>query len=98
MDKKKLIYSILKELDNGNKPTAKDFGVTVNEFGAVLELMMAERYITGAIIQKGGKGGNVVFATIAHATILKPGLDYLDENSTWAKTYKGIKEFLSLIK
>jgi hypothetical protein len=41
---------------------------------------------------EGGRGNPIIVVFLNGATITKPGLDYLEENSSLAKTYKGLKE------
>jgi hypothetical protein len=92
MDKKKLLYSILKEIKQGNEPNAKDYGLTIEEFGSVVEMAKDEGYIKNAGISRGGRGNPILVVFLKGSTITKPGLDYLEENNSLAKTYKGLKE------
>ncbi|BDH62125.1 hypothetical protein MTP04_22550 [Lysinibacillus sp. PLM2] len=98
MDKRKLIYSILKEIEQGNEPRAVDYGIELEEFGTVVEMIQRQGLITGAMVQRAGIGSKVVYAFLDRAKIEIPGLDYLEENSSWSKLYKGLKEVRDWIK
>ena len=48
MNKKKLRYAILKEIDSGNKKlTEEDFGVSEDEFDEAINFLKREGYIGG---------------------------------------------------
>lgn len=98
LDKRKLIYSILKEIDQGNEPKANDYGIELEEFGSVVEMIQRQGLISGATVQRAGIGNKVVYAFLDRAKIELPGLDYLEENSAWSKIYKGLTEVRDWIK
>lgn len=98
MDKEKLIYSILKELDQGNEPKFSDYGIDKDLFGSTVEIMQNDNLISGANVIRGGIGNKVVMTILSSARVEIKGLSYLEENSTWAKAYKGIKEVVDFIK
>ncbi|WP_153733159.1 hypothetical protein [Sporosarcina obsidiansis] len=54
MNKIKLFYSILKEFDKGNDPSFKDYDVTLEQFGDVVEMIALGNLIENATIQRGG--------------------------------------------
>lgn len=93
-----MIYSILKEIEQGNEPKSKDYEIQLEEFGIVLEMMQNDGLIRGALVKRAGIGNNIVYAFTHNARIEMKGLDYLEENSGWAKAYKGIKELVDFIK
>lgn len=98
MDKRKLIYSILKEIEQGNAPKFSDYGITKDEFGDTLEMMQSGNLITGATITRAGIGNKVVFCITNYSKLTMDGLKYLEENSAWTKTYRGIKEIRDWLK
>jgi DNA-binding Lrp family transcriptional regulator len=55
MNKKKLLYSILAEIKQSNEPKAKDYGLSIEEFGSVVEMAKDEGYIKNAGVSRGGK-------------------------------------------
>lgn len=98
MDKRKLIYSILKEIEQGNEPKSQDYEISLEDFGTIVEMMQSNGLIKGAFVQRAGRGNVIAYVFTNKATIEMKGLDYLEENSTWAKTYRGIKEVVEFIK
>lgn len=92
-DQKKILYSILKEVkEKDNEPTWNDYGITKDEFGHVVEMAINEKLISNAHVSRGGIGNKVQIIWLNNAQITLKGLNYLEENSILAKTYKGLKE------
>jgi hypothetical protein len=92
MNKKKIIYSILKEIEKKEvEPKAADYGLTPVEFMDIALLIRNE-----------GLADNVAIAStvvwLNKATLTMKGLDYLEQNSVLAKTYKGLKEMRDWLK
>jgi len=88
MDKKKLRYAILKEIYNGNKMfTEKELKVTEEEFDEAVHYLHKEKYISGFIY-----ADDRPWEFSANAYLTEKGENYLAENSSMAKTYKGLKE------
>lgn len=86
IDRKKLRYSILKELNEGNKKiNHTTYGLTVFEFNLFIKDIQDEGLIKGALITKDG-------AALSFARITISGEDYLSANSKWAKGYNAVKE------
>lgn len=94
MNKKKLRYVILKEIDSGNKElTEKDFGVDTESFDEAVRYLDREGYLKGFFY---ADDRHWLFDDSAHAT--GKGEDYLTENSKWAKAYNGLKEARDWLK
>lgn len=88
MNRKKLRYAILKEIDSGNKViTEKDFSVTEEEFDEAVRYLDRESYLEGFIY-----ADNRPRLFDGTAFVTEKGEIYLEENSALAKTYKGLKE------
>lgn len=98
MNKKKVIYSILKELEKGNKPVRDDYGLDLEEYGLIIEMMAREGLIENEIVTRGGIGNKVIFPSLRHARITLKGIDYLEENSVLAKAYTAAKEIREWVK
>lgn len=96
LDKRKLIYSILKELEKGNEPKFSDYGVDKDLFGDTIEMMQNGDLISGAKVIREGK--KVKFTIISYTKVELEGLNYLEENSALSKTYRGLKEVVSWLK
>ncbi len=93
MSKRKIIYSILKELEAENsEPRAIDYGISIAEFGDIVEMMENDGLIKGSAMSRGGRGNEARIVYLDTAKVTIKGLGYLEENSKWAKTYKGLKE------
>lgn len=92
-NKRKIIYSILKEIEGkGSEPRAEDYGITVNGFGAIIDMIEEEGLIKGSKVIRGGMENEVQVLFLSGSKITMKGLEYLEENNVWAKTYKGLKE------
>lgn len=90
---RKVIFSLLKEIkENESEPKAKDYGLQISEFGDIVDMMLDEKLITGAGVSRGGRGNVALVVFLSGTRITLKGLEYLEENSAWAKTYKGLKE------
>lgn len=92
-EKLKVMLSLMKEPDNGNVPSASDYGLEQSEFGSIVEFCQNEGYITGASFAKGGRGNKVIISFLENVELTAKGMDYLKENSKLLKVYKGLKEF-----
>lgn len=91
MNRRKIIFSILKEIEKGEQePKHADYDITYEQFGDIVEMMQNDKLIEGASFAKGV--GKISIVWLNTAKITMKGLDYLDENNIWSKTYKGLKE------
>lgn len=90
---RKVIFSLLKEIkENKSEPKAEDYGLETPEFGDIVDMMLDEKLITGASVSRGGQGNKALVVFLKGSKISLKGLEYLENNSAWAKTYKGLKE------
>lgn len=91
-DIKKIIYSILKELAEGDSiPTEKDYKITKEQFIQIIKLMKDEGYLNFKRVSFYITGTINIEKSLD--TITMKGWEFLEENNAWAKIYKGIKEF-----
>ena len=96
MNKKRIIYSILKEIEKGeNEPRFTDYDINLDEFGDLVKLIQNDELIKGASVIQGGMGNHVQMVLLDSAKITMKGLNYLEENSLLSKTYIGLKEIKS---
>lgn len=94
VNKKKLRYAILKEIDSGNtKLIEKDFGVSEDEFDEAIRFLDREGYLKGFFY-----ADNRPWLFEGTAYLTEKGEKYLSENSVLAKTYKGLKEIRDWLK
>ncbi|MGD6815486.1 YjcQ family protein [Metabacillus sp. 113a] len=90
MDRRKLLYSILKELQDGNEPKQTDYELDNEQWGEMLELIRDEGYAKSVTVQRGGIGNPVVYAWLNKAKITFKGIEYLEANNAMARLYSGL--------
>lgn len=96
MKTKKLLYAFLKEIEKSKGErfsfTSKDFAVSDEEYYDIIRLADREGFIN-----------NVVYADdipydYSLIELTMKGIEFLEQNSPWAKLYKGLKEIRDWIK
>lgn len=88
---KKIIYSILKEILEGDSiPKATDYDITEEQFNEIISLMEDENILNKNNIKRYYHGEIVIKKAINTVTL--NGIEFLENNSNWSKVYKGIKE------
>lgn len=91
--KLKIMYSILKEFSEGNTVNATDYGIETIEFYKIMNALQDEGLIKGfkpLIVNQ------IPLACILdNVEVTMKGLQYLSENSKFAKGYKTFKEIKS---
>nr|WP_307990920.1 YjcQ family protein [uncultured Niameybacter sp.] len=87
----KVVVSVLKEVSEGNIPTSKDYGIEDRMFYDIIDAMQDEGLIKGARFSRGGVGNPILIAMLDSVKITIKGMEYLNQNSTLVKTYKGLK-------
>lgn len=85
----KVVISVLKEVSEGNMPTAENYGISDKEFWDILDAMQDDDLIKGA---RFSRGKEILIAYTDGVKITIKGMEYLNRNSTLVKTYKGLKE------
>ncbi len=97
-DLKKIIYSMLKEILEGDSiPKASDYSISEDEFYDIVLLMKNEGYLNPNNVEFFITGGISIEKSIN--TVTMKGVEFLEDNNYWSKMYKGIKEikeFLTL--
>ncbi|SIT91619.1 YjcQ family protein [Edaphobacillus lindanitolerans] len=94
MDTKKLRYAILREVDSGNSAlTEKDFDVAEDDFDEAIRHLDREGYLVGIFY---ADDRPQLFEGTARVT--ERGEEYLEENKSWKKLYKGLKEIRDWLK
>lgn len=93
MNKNKLRYAILKEIDKGNKTFGyEDLGVDQNEFENQIRFLDREGFIKGVCY-----ADDIVYSLYS-VVLTVQGENYLEQNAPWGKLYRGIKEIRDFIK
>lgn len=90
-NKLKIMLSFMRELNDGNIPTANDYQITQDEFGDIIEMCQDAGYIKNATVLRGGQGNKVHGIWLDAVKLTVRGLEYLNENSAAMKAYKGLK-------
>lgn len=96
MDKGKLIYAILKEVDRGIKVKPKDLGVELKDFNSAYTTIEERGYICGVRYAHDARN-QVIAVFYDDGRLTEKGETYLKENSKWEKGYNIAKEIFSWI-
>lgn len=86
----KIVISILREITDGNVPVEADYELSKEQYWDIVDAMQDEGLIKGVRFSR--KGNSIFMAFIEDAKVTIKGMEYLNENSTLVKTYKGLKE------
>jgi len=93
---KKIIYSILKEILEGESvPSAIDYEIEQDQFAEIIMLMTNENLLNPKRVSFFIDGS--IFLQKSIDTLTMKGIDFLEENNNWSKFYKGIKEFRTFL-
>ena len=93
---KKIIYSILKEILEGDSvPTSSDFEITDDQFREIILLMINENLLNNKRVSFYIDGSLSIEKSID--TLTMKGIEFLEENRKWTKVYKGVKEFRNFL-
>lgn len=92
INRKKLMYAILREINKNSeiKYTAENFKVDQEVFDEVLLILNEENFTKGIMIQR--YDSRTIPFIVEKPRITLRGIEFLEENSLFSKTYKGIKE------
>ena len=91
-DKLKIMLSFMREVNDGNMPEAKDYELTDVELWDIIDACQDAGLIKGARFAHGGVGNPILMCFTDGIKLTVKGMQYLHENSTSMKTYKGLKE------
>lgn len=92
VNKLKVMLSYIREKNDGNDPSAADYGITSEELWDIIDACQDEGLIKGARFTRGGPGNPILICFTDGIKLTVKGLEYLDEHSTAMKAYKGLKE------
>ena len=96
MNRKKLIYSILKKIENGQEPKKEDYDLNLEQWGEIALLIKNEGLAKGiGVLYTDDAVYNV---SLSSARITMAGLEFLEQNSGFAKAYSAVKEVRDWIK
>ena len=92
VNKLKIMLSFMREVNDGNIPKATDYGINDLEYWDIIDAMQDDGLIKGVNFSRGGQGNKILIAFLENVKVTIKGMEYLNENSALAKTYKGLKE------
>lgn len=99
MDREKLLYALLKELNDNNNISAELFGIDKEQFYQILDLAYTSKFINKLPKPvRGGMKSEIQYFAEDDINITLKGIDYLKDNSALGKTYRGLKEIREWIK
>ena len=91
MRKKKIIYSILREIEKGETiPKFSDLDLSLIELRDLIDQIQDDDLIKGASLPKSGQRNPARMVLLDRAEITSKGLNYLKLNSSFAETYPGL--------
>lgn len=91
-NKLKVMLSFMREINDGNMPTAADYEITNRELWEIIDACQDEGLIKGAVFSRGGNGNRILICYTEGITLTVKGLEYLDEHSAAMRAYRGLKE------
>ena len=92
INKLKVMLSFMRELNDGNTPSAADYGITNGELWEIIDACQDEGLIKGAVFTRGGQGNHILIAFLDGVTLTVKGLEYLDNHSAAMRAYNVLKE------
>ncbi len=92
VNKLKVMLSFMRELNDGNIPTAEDYNIEKWEYFDIIEACQDEGLIKGAQFIESGNSSHFINCFLDGTKLTVKGMEYLNNNSTLMKTYKGLKE------
>jgi len=91
--KKKIIYSILREIEKGETiPKFSDLDLSLIELRDLIDQIQDDDLIKGASLPKSGQRNPARMVLLDRAEITLKGSNYLEQNTSFAETYPGLKE------
>ncbi|HEY8909089.1 MAG TPA: YjcQ family protein [Desulfosporosinus sp.] len=93
MKKKKIIYSVLREIERGETvPKSADLNLSLIEFRDLIDQIQDDDLIKGASMPKCGQGNPTRMVLLDSAEITSKGLNFLKQHSSFAETYPGLDD------
>ena len=89
-NKLKVMLSFMREVNDGNIPSAEDYQLEKMAFYDIIEACQEEGLIKGVRFKKNAVN-EIIFAFLDGVKLTVKGLEYLNNNSALMKTYKGLK-------
>ncbi|MGE1166341.1 YjcQ family protein [Peribacillus simplex] len=84
MEKLRLMYKILSEIDKGVEVSKGNYEVSNDLWGEIAEILLDEGLANGISVTRGGRGNKVLIVWYKGATITLKGLMFLKDNDALA--------------
>lgn len=91
-NKLKVMLSFLREVNDGNIPSAEDYGLSKEEYWSIIEAAQDDGLIKGAIFSRGGQSSKILCGFLDGVQLTVKGMEYLDNHAPAMMLYKGLKE------
>ena len=91
-NKLKVMLSFLREVNDGNIPSAEDYGLSKEEYWSIIEAAQDDGLIKGAIFSRRGQSSKILCGFLDGVQLTVKGMEYLDNHAPAMKLYKGLKE------
>lgn len=99
MDREKLLYALVKELNDNNIISAELLKIDKEQFYQILDLAYTAGFINKLPKPvRGGIKSEIQYFVEDDINITLNGIRYLKDNSALGKTYRGLKEIREWIK
>lgn len=99
MNKKKVIYSVLREIERGETILkSSDLNLSLIEFRDLIDLIQDDDLIKGASLPKSGQRNPARMVLLNTAEITLKGSNYLEQNSSFAETYPGLNNLKAWLR
>lgn len=99
MNREKLLYALLKELNDNNNISAELLGIDKEQFYQILDLAYTSKFINKLPKPvRGGVRSEIYYFLEDDINITLKGINYLKDNSIIGKTYRGLKEIKEWLK
>ncbi|MDB2108913.1 YjcQ family protein [Clostridium paraputrificum] len=99
MDRERLLYALLKELNDNSQISAELLGLDNMQYYQILNLAYTSKFINKLPEPVRGVGeSEILYFVKEDINITLDGIKYLKDNSALGKTYRGLKELREWIK
>lgn len=96
-DRKKVIFSLLKELaENDYLPSYEDYDINKEDYKNIVKIMVKEGYLNEELVLFNILGNVEIDKSIN--TVTDKGLDFIEQCESWNVLYSNINDFKKLLE
>lgn len=92
MNQLKVVVSVLDEVQKGNFPTHTDYGIEKSSYAKIIKAMCDDDLLSDVLFNDVATSEYPIFMFSSRTAVTIKGMEYLNNNSTIMKTYRGLKE------